>query len=141
MKTAVIYASKTGHSKQLANAIAQELKVSALNITTNPKLENIDLLFIVGGIYGNKSLPELTEYLKALDNNNVTKVALITSCVSNKMKQEEVRKLLKEKNINVLEDEFICQGSFLLFGLKHPNKADVENAVSFAKKIYNTITI
>jgi len=135
MKTAIIYASKTGHSKKIADAIAQELKVPAQDITTNPKLENIDLLFIIGGIYGSKSLPELTGYLKGLDSTMVKKVTLVTSCVSKNTKQEELRKILYEKNIEVVKDEFICQGSFLFFGLKHPNKIDLENAVSFAKKI------
>ncbi len=135
MKSAVIYATKTGHSKKLAQAIAKELKVTEQNITTNQKLEHIDLLVIVGGIYGSQSLPELTGYLKGLDNNMVKKVALVTSCVSKKAKQEEVRKILNEKNIEVIDDEFVCQGSLLFFGLMHPNKLDLENAVSYAKRL------
>lgn len=135
MKTSIIYASKTGHSKKLANAIAKELNTTALNVSSNPKLEKIDLLFVVGGVYGGVSLPELLNYIKTLDNTMVKKVALVTSSASKVVKQDEVRKLLNEKNIEVLKDEYTCQGGFLLLGFTHPNKTDIENAVSFARKI------
>lgn len=135
MKTAIVYFSKTGHSKKIANAIAKELKITAMNIKENQKPQNVDLLFIVGGIYGNESMPEMTNYIKSLSLENVKKAALVTSCASKNVPQTTVRKLLQEKNIEVLEDEFICQGSFLVMGMGHPNKADIQLAVEFANKI------
>ena len=134
MKTALIYSSKPGHSSKIAEAISTELQIQAEDIKTNPKLNNVDLLFIVGGIYGGKSLPELIAYIKNIDSSMVKKVALITSCVSKKAKQDLVRELLVKNNIEVLANEFICQGSFLLIGLGHPNKTDIDSAVSYAKK-------
>ncbi len=134
MRTALIYATKTGHSKKLAEAIANELKITALNINTDPKLEDMDLLFIVGGIYGNQSLPELLVYLKRLDGKKVKKAILITSCASKKTKQKAAREILTEKGIAVDEEEFICQGSFLIMGMGHPDKNDLDNAAAFAVK-------
>lgn len=136
MKAAVIYATKTGHSKKIADSIAGGIKVPALDIASRPKLDDVDLLFIVGGIYGGKSIPELLEYLRGLDGSTVREAVLVTSCVSKTAKQEEVRKLLAEKNIRVSEEEFTCQGSFLFFGRKHPDPADLENSVKFAKAQY-----
>lgn len=135
MKTAVLYVSKTGHSKKLGEAIAKELNITAFNMKSNPKLNGIDLLFLVGGIYGGQSAPDLLEYVKTIDNTMVKKVVLVTSCASKQTKQNAVRDLLKEKNIEVSEEEFICQGSFLVMGWGHPNKIDISNAVSFAKEI------
>ena len=63
MNTAVLFRSMTGHSKKIANAVAAELGVEALNIKNKPVLQNIDLLFIAGGIYSGKSLPELLRIL------------------------------------------------------------------------------
>lgn len=100
----------------------------------NPKIEAIDLLYIVGGIYGSQSAPELLDYVRSLDNSKVKEAVLLTSCVSKKNKQEEVRRILIEKNIAVKEDEFVCQGSFLFFGRKHPNAADISDAISFTKR-------
>lgn len=133
MNTAVIYATKSGHSKKIADAIAKELGTTALDIKPNPILYSIDLLYIVGGIYGGQSSPELLDYVRSLDNSMIKESVLITSCASKKAKQEEIRRILTEKNIAVKEDEFICQGSFLFFGRKHPNAADINDAVSFAK--------
>ncbi len=133
MNTAVIYATKSGHSKKIADAIAKELDTTALDIKENPNIDSIDLLYIVGGIYGGQSSPELLNYIRSLDNTMVKETVLITSCVSKKIRQEEARRILIEKKIAVREDEFVCQGSFLFFGIKHPNAADINDAVSFAK--------
>ncbi|MDF2587124.1 MAG: uncharacterized protein K0S41_965 [Anaerocolumna sp.] len=134
MNTALIYATKTGHSKKIANAIAKELNVLAEDIKSEPKLDNVDLLFLIGGIYGSQSAPELLSYLEKLNNNMVKKVILLTSSASKVAKQSAVRTLLKEKGIEVEEDEFVCQGSFLFMGFRHPNKDDIQNAVTFAKR-------
>jgi hypothetical protein len=39
----------------------------------------------------------------------------------------------------IVVDEFICQGNFLFFGLGHPNKTDLENAVTFAKEVIGVV--
>jgi Flavodoxins len=134
-KISVIYASKTGHSKQLANAIAKEFKTEAHNFSSNPELDNTDLLFIVGGIYGGKSLPEFLQFIKNLDPAKIKKAALITSCTSGKTEQKEIRSLLEAKNIEVVKDEYICRGNFLLLGMGHPNEKEISDAVLFAKKL------
>jgi hypothetical protein len=95
------------------------------------------LLFIIGGIYADKSDPAMIAYIKRLERNKVNKVALITSCASNKTKQDIVRDTLLRNNIEVLPEEFICKGSFLFMGLGHPNETDINNAVSYAKNIAN----
>ena len=137
MKAAIIYYSKTGHSRKIANAIATELQIQALDIKTDPKLSNLDLLFIIGGIYADKSDPAMIAYIKRLESNKIKKVALITSCASNKTKQDVVRETLLRNNIEVLPEEFICKGSFLFMGIGHPNVVDINNAVSYAKNIAN----
>ncbi|MCE5255922.1 MAG: flavodoxin domain-containing protein, partial [Spirochaetaceae bacterium] len=59
MKTAIIYFSKTGHSKKIAKAVSEALHIQAEDIRTNPKLSDIDLLFVAGGIYAGKSNPAM----------------------------------------------------------------------------------
>lgn len=132
MNNQLIYATKTGHSKKIANAIAAELGIEFNNVTDHPTPKDVDLLYIVGGIYGGKSLPEMIDFINSLDSTQIKKAVLITSCVSKKMGQTEVRKILREKGIPVLLEEFICQGNFLLFGMGHPNQADIDDAVLFA---------
>ena len=130
----IIYATKTKHSKKIAEAIGKALSIEAFNIKDNPAIEEADAIFVVGGIYGGQSLPELIEFVKNLDGEKIKNAVLITSSASKKQGQASIRSILEEKNINVL-DELICQGSFLIMKFGHPNKDDIEEAVDFAKQI------
>jgi flavodoxin len=132
--SAIVYATKTKHSKKLAEAIGQALNVNAENIAGQPKVQSADLLFIVGGIYGGESLPELVSYVKTLDSGSVKAAALITSCASGTQKQAAVRRILEEKNIPVV-GEILVPGAILVVKMGHPNKAEIGNAVAFAKEL------
>lgn len=134
----VVYATKTKHSKKIAEAIGKSLNIQAINIADKPVIVEADAIFIVGGIYGGQSLPELMEFTKNLDGEKIKNVALVTSCASKKQGQASIRALLEEKNINVV-DELICQGSFFIIKFGHPNKDDIQEAVDFAKKISEKI--
>lgn len=135
MKTGVLFYSMTGHSKKIALAISKALQVDVFNAIEKPTLNDFDLLFIVGGIYGGKSHDNLINFLKALNNKNVKKVVLITSSCGGKGTQNDVRSLLKANNIEVIEEEYVCLGSFLFFKMGHPNKQEIANAVEFARNI------
>lgn len=130
-KFRIVYATKTRHSKKLAEAIGKALNIKADNVLDNPTLGDVDLLFIVGGIYGGGSLPELIDFLNNLDGEKIKNAALVTSCASKKQGQDSIRKLLEEKNIKVM-GEILCQGSFLLIKFGHPNSADIQEAIDFA---------
>ena len=45
MKNVIIYASMTGHSKKIAQAISEKLGIEAFNIKDNPKIEGYDMGF------------------------------------------------------------------------------------------------
>lgn len=134
MKTAVIYFTKTGHSKRIADAVAEALNVKSANISEDPDLTEVDLLFIVGGIYGSKSDPKMIGYVSKIDGKMVRKAALVTSCASNRRKQDMVRETLTKNGIEVIPDEFVCKGRFLFLRPGHPDKTDISNAAAFAKK-------
>lgn len=133
-KIHIVYATKTKHSKKLAHAIGERLNVKPDSVLDKPLYEDVDLLYIVGGIYGGESLPELIDFVKDLNNEKVKKVALITSCVSKVQGQKTIRTVLEDKKISII-DEHICQGSFLFFKMGHPNKHDIEEAADFAFKL------
>jgi len=128
---AVLYATKTQHSKKLAEAVGSALNVKAQNITDSPNLSDAELLFIVGGIYGGVSMPELLTYVTTMQAPALKRAALITSCASGKQRQAALRKILEEKGIQVI-DEFVCKGAILFVSLPHPNAKDLKNAVEFA---------
>lgn len=131
-KTAVIYATKTKHSKKLAEAVATALNVKADNIIDRPDIKDIELLVIVGGIYGGESLPELLEYVKNINCVSLKRAALVTSCASGSQKQTKLRGILEAKGIKVT-DELVCKGGFLFVGIGHPNEKDLKVAAEFAR--------
>lgn len=126
--------TKTGHSKKIAQSIANELELEALDAKTNPDVRATDLLVIVGGIYGGRSNPELVEFLMKIDSTAVKHAVLITSCASKKFFQKEVRAVLSENGIDVYPKEFVCRGNILFIGLGHPNKQDFAEALEFTKQ-------
>ncbi len=138
-KSAVIYATKTGHSKKLAEAIGLALNIEAKNINAKPALNHVDLLFVVGGIYGGVSMPELLEYIKGLETPLPGRVALVTSCASGKQRQTEIRSMLEKKGIKVV-DEYVCRGGILFVSASHPNAEDIKEATAFALRIVSATT-
>lgn len=134
MNIAIIYRSMTGHSKKIANKVAAELEVTAIDIKDKPKLADIDLLFIVGGIYSGTSLPDMLLYIETLDSTQIKKVALLTSSTSDNCGQNDVRKILESKTIEVV-DEYRCFGNFLFVKLGHPNRKEIDRAIEFAKRL------
>ena len=133
MKNAVIYYTKLGHSKKIAKAIADELNITAQDIHNNPQLDEIDRLYIVSGIYGGVSSPELLSYLKTLNPKQIKKAYLLTSSGGKTTPAANVRALLTELGIPIAEKEFTCQGAIFLFGMGHPNKTDLQNAIQFIR--------
>ena len=136
MKNAVIYYTKLGHSKKIAHAIAQELNIKAKDVRNNPQLNELVRLYIVSGIYGGVSAPELLTYLKTLEPQTVKQAFLLTSSGGKTTPATNVRAVLTEIGIPVAKEEFTCQGAIFLFGLGHPNKVDLQNAIAFVKSTY-----
>jgi flavodoxin len=134
MKIAILYYTKLGHSKKIAQAIAKEFQIKAYDIRTNPELNQVDMLYIVSGIYGGRSDPELISYLRTLDRQQINQAFLITSSGGKTTPAADVRIVLAEQGIPVADEEFTCQGAILFVGMGHPNKADIQNAISFVRQ-------
>ena len=133
MKQAVVYLTKTGHSRKLAHAVAEVLGVPAQAVKNSPSLPEDCQLFLVGGIYGGHSLPPMLEYAHSLSPERVRQAVLITSCTTGQTRQDDVRQALLQNGIPVA-DEFVCRGSFLFLGLGHPNKQELADAAALAKR-------
>lgn len=136
MKTDIVYASMTGHSKKIALAVAKKIGVTARNIKENPKIADCELLFIVSGIYGGDCSPELLKFIQSLSSEQIKKVALITSSTK-VVPQKTIRDALISKGIEVLKEEYLCKGGFLFMAFSHPNKDEINGAVKFAEKLLN----
>ena len=140
MHIKIVYATKTKHSRKIAQAIASSLNVQAENYLHNPKLENVDLLFLVSAVYGGVSDPKFLQYVASLNPSAIRIAAVVTNAAGGTFANEGVRQTLKDAGIFVYPEAFVCRGAFLLFYMGHPNRADLEAAVAYAKRVREAIS-
>lgn len=134
MNRNVLYLSKTGHSKKIADAIAQELNLPSADLKDSPALPGTDLLFLVTGIYGGKCDPKVLEFIDTLSPQTIRRVCLVTSSAGNTA-AVMARQALERRGIPVAREEYTCRGSFLFFGMGHPNARELAGAVDFARNM------
>lgn len=145
MKTWVLYFSRNGNTQKVAEAIADELDdvLKSEQIPPAYPPENVQLLFLGTGEYAGKPDPKILEFIRTLNTNRVKNAAVFGTSGSGLADGKaitEVKNLLKEKGINVIDESFACKGKmFLFFNRNKPNESDLDNARSFAKKVYNSV--
>ena len=123
---AVRYFSKLGNTKTIAEAIAEGAGVKAVSITEEPELnEPVDVLVLGGGSYANFLAPELLEYAMNLRADLVGRVSLFTVSNISRRTVQVLKKVLREKGIEVEDDYFYAQAMHI--------KARVVAAKAFGK--------
>ncbi len=133
MKFQVIYFSKTGNTKKVAEAIASELGVKTEDVNV-AKLDRDTLVFLVSGGYGGKPAGGITKFI--LDNDFKSRdVALFGTSGSGEGKEvTEMENILNPKEAHI-KGTFFCKGKFLLFNRGRPNEEDLKEAQKFAKRM------
>lgn len=139
MNIQVVYHSQGGNTKKVAEAIAQELRVTAIPIEQARDIcrESIDLLLIGDGMYFGGMSGEMKQFIDTLAPQNIKKAAVFsTSGGSWPMGPAGLKKRLQSRSIRVLDESFKCHGS--AFGVafpSHPNEADLTSARKFARSV------
>jgi flavodoxin len=136
MKVKVMYHSKTGNTKKVAETIAKAMGTTAVQITDKINFDSADLLFIGDGVYGAKPNKITEEFIKTLDPNKVKSVAVFGTYGGQKKAIVAMTEMLKKQGINVMEESFGCKGkSWFILNRKHPDLNDLQGAEKFAKKV------
>ncbi len=136
MNVQVIYHSKSGNTKKVADAIAAEMGVSAASYDRADIQEPVDLLFIGDGMYYGGISGEMKKFICSLDKNKIRTAAVFnTSGGSWWFGPGGIRKRLEKREISVLENTFHCHGgAFGIVFSSHPNDNDLQKAREFAKR-------
>ena len=104
---AVRYFSKSGNTRQIAEAVAEGAGVKAVSITDEPTLsQRADILFLGGAPYANIMAPELKAYAGKLTLELVGKVVLFTTSNWSRRTVLALKKQFREKGITVEEEYF-----------------------------------
>ena len=134
MKTAVRYYTKTGNTKKLAIAIAEAIGVKALPIS-EPVNEPVDILFLGNSYYAFTIDPEVRNFVRSLDKNNVGKIVNFGTAAMLNSTYKKVKAEADKLGIPMAEKEFHCKGEFKGLHKGKPDERDIAAAVAFAKTI------
>jgi flavodoxin I len=134
MNYQVIYFSRKGSTKKIADAIASELKVKSEDVN-NAKLGKDSFVFLGSGCYGSKPSKVMTKFIEENDfkTNNVALFG--TSGGGHGSEVIFMEELLSSKKIKS-KGKFFCRGKFFFFiNRKRPNDDDLKEAKNFARQM------
>ena len=135
MKIKVMYHSRGGNTKKVADAIAEAVGQVSEAVPPAYPLDNVALLFLGGAPYGGKIDSKLADFIKTLNTGRARNVALFSTTGSQDKAITQMKEMLTAQGINVLDETFLCKGKyFAFFNRKHPNEADIKAAKEFAQR-------
>ncbi len=140
MRALVLYASLTGNTRKVAQAIAEELGVPAVDVRKEriPDFANVGLLLVGDGVYVGLPSRAMVRALKSLPPLSGVKAAVFGTYGSWPRQLAVLERILAKKGAQVV-GRFACPGRDLVsFGLlRHgrPNEDDLAAARDFARKV------
>lgn len=129
MNIEIRYYTKSGHTKKLADAIADELNIPAKTINEEIT-EDVDILFLGSSIYGNSIDPALTTFFNNI-NVNIGLIVNFSTAGSIESTYDKIKELADLYEIPISSKEFHCPGEFVGMNIGRPNSSDVENIKEF----------
>ena len=111
MKCAVRYYSRSGNTRLLAEAIADELGVEAVSAdSSDAKISgHIDVLFIGGALYAYGLDKRLVSFIRTLDGDMVGRAVLFSTTWLSKHSFDLMRKELEARGIVVADKTFYAK--------------------------------
>jgi flavodoxin I len=133
----VIYYSRSGNTKQLADAIGEALGVKPVEVGTARLDPAAKVVFLGSGRYGGMPGQEMVKFIEANDFKG-RKVAFFGTywlAGLNKRRETETTTKALEKKGAIVLDSYRCPGKFIVFNHSRPNASDLEGAKEFAGKM------
>ena len=131
MKYAVRFYTKTGNTKKLAEAIANELGVEALPLESEIT-EPVDILFLGNSYYAFTIDPEVRKFIASLSKDKVGKIVNFGSAALLNSTYKKVKAEAEKVGIPMDEKEFHCKGEFKMLHKGKPDSNDLRAAREFA---------
>ena len=139
MTIAVRYDSKTGNTKKLADAIAEAVGVKAEHVS-KPLVGKVDLLFLGSSVYAAGASQEIKDFIAGLNRESAGAVACFSTAALLPSTYGQVSRLLKDRGLSVLADEFHCRGQFHFMHKGKPDDKDLKSAADFARRLAGEIS-
>ncbi len=139
MNARVFYATKTGNTKKLAEAMASALGCTAESVTDAVLAdgEKIDCAFVGGAVYATHDhdfTPELRAFLSRLPKAGV-RLVVPFGTYAFKDSIGLLQSRITGAGLTPASESFSRKGKFLFFNRKSPTPKDLADAALFAKRI------
>ena len=139
MESLVVYFSRGGKTRTVAEAIAQELGCKAIDIKKEtPDPSGVDMLLVGSGNYGGKTDNKLLTFINNLQPNTAKQAAVFATSGGLAPKVISVLQEALEARGYKVGSSFKCRGKFLFTNRGHPNEEDLKNAKAFAHDLQKT---
>ena len=134
----VVYFSRTGNTKKVAEAIAAELKVTAKDIRTAGLVPQDAFVFIGTGCYGATLPKEIGDFMKS-NKFRGRIIALFTTSAFGSIQERNLIEKQITGNGAIITHNFKCLGHFLSMKKQHPTAEELEKARAFARMVAITM--
>lgn len=128
----VVYYSKTGNTRKVAEAIAAELKVTAKDVKTVSVLPRDAFIFLGTGCYGGTLPKEIGDFMRKNKFKGRIIALFTTSAFGSVAERGLIEKQLTEKGA-IITHNFKCFGHFLTMKKDHPTVDELQKARDFAR--------
>jgi flavodoxin len=144
MSTAIIYASKTGNTKKIAESLSQKINIDCYELNNdncnNINIEKYDTIILGSGVYAGKLHKNLINFINNINCSDKKNFSFIITWFgrgnSDKTAFDQGKNILTQKNHIVNNDYFKCFGQGFGFIKKgHPNDKDIDNALKWIKDV------
>ena len=130
MNVAVRYYTRSGNTEKLAKAIGGALDVESRTIDA----PLTDVLFLGCSYYAFDVDDKVKKFL--VDNKDfIGKIVCFGTSAMMKSIKRPIKRAVRNRGIEIAEQEFHCRGQFGRIHKGRPNAQDLLNAIEFAKKI------
>jgi flavodoxin len=135
MNIKVLYHTRTGNTKTVAEAIANSFGAVPESISKESRLSGVDLLFIGDGLYGGTIDKTTKEFIKSLSPTDIRTAAVFSTFGGQNKANGVLKSLLQEQGIPVQEEAFSCKGkAWWILNRNHPNSKELHLAKEFGKR-------
>lgn len=138
MEIAVVYQSRKGKTKKVAEAIAKSLHSGAWSIEEVKDLK-CDLLFLGTGVYFAGVGQKMERFLASLSGISAKKAVIFGTSAGSKKPFLRMKKILEEKDIPVDKRMLLLPGKWLMMNKGRPSGEDLVTAKVWAQGIVSEI--
>jgi flavodoxin I len=136
MNVKLVYFSRGGNTRKVADVIAKELGITAVDVAKeSPDVSKADLLIVGSGTEGGKAGKPMIAFLSNLAPVTGKQAACFATASGDSSKMiAAIKENLTSKGYKTV-DSFSCFGKMSIVKRGHPSEEELNKAKEFAKKL------